>query len=173
MAVTRQQKEESLQELKDKFSKAKSVAFGQYAGMSVAQVTAMRNEMRGVNVEFKVAKKTLIKLAAKQHGIELTDDLMPGTVGAVFSYEDAVSGPKILAKFAKKIEALKLLGGAMEGKAMSLKDMKTLADLPSRVELLAKFMSMLVSPVQKFHGTISSPVSSFARALKAYADKKA
>lgn len=172
MAVTRQQKEESLAELKEKFAKAKSVAFGQYAGMSVEQISAMRKEMRAANVEFKVAKKTLMKIAAKENGVEVSDEMIPGTIAAIFSYGDQVSGPKIVSKFAKKIEVLKLVGGIMDGKILSLKDIKILADLPSKEELLAQFMSMLLSPLQKFHGTISAPMSSFARAAQAYADKK-
>lgn len=159
-------------ELKEKFARAKSVAFGQYAGMSVEQLSAMRKEMRAANVEFKVAKKTLMKIAAKEQGVEIPDDLMPGTIGAILSYGDQVSGPKIVSKFAKKIEVLKLVGGMMDGKTLSLKDVKVLAELPSREELLAKFMSMLNAPLQNFHGAISAPVSSFARATKAYADKK-
>ena len=172
MAVTRQQKEESLVELKEKFAKAKSVAFGQYAGISVEQISAMRKEMRAANVEFKVAKKTLMKIAAKENGVEVSDDLMPGTIAAIFSYGDQVSGPKIVTKFAKKIEVLKLVGGVMDGKTLSMKDVKALADLPSKEELLAKFMSMLVSPLRNFHGAISSPLASFARTTQAYADKQ-
>lgn len=172
MAVTRQQKEEILAELKEKFQKAQSVTFGQYAGMSVKDVSAMRREMRKADVEFKVAKKTLMKLAAKDQGIDLPDEIMEGTVAAVFSYSDPVSGPKILSTTAKKIEALKMLGGVMEGKVMTLQDMKTLASLPSKLELLAKFMYMLRAPLQNFHGAISAPTTSFARALKAYADKQ-
>jgi large subunit ribosomal protein L10 len=172
MAVTRQQKEEILAELKDKFKRAQSVTFGQYAGMSVKDVSAMRREMRKADVEFKVAKKTLMKLAAKDQGIDLPDEIMEGTVAAVFSYGDPVSGPKILSTTAKKVEALKMLGGMMEGKVMTLQDMKTLAGLPSKLELIAKFMSMLNAPLQNFHGAISAPTTSFARALKAYADKQ-
>lgn len=172
MAVTKQQKQEILADLKDKFSRAKSVAFGQYSGMSVAQVSDLRRELRKANVEFKVAKKTLMKLAAKDQGVEVPDEIIEGTIAAVFSYEDPASGPKIMSQTSKKVEMLKMLGGIMEGKVMGLAEMKVLASLPSKLELLAKFMSMLRAPLQNFHGAISAPTSSFARAMKAYADKK-
>lgn len=172
MAITRQKKEEVLKELIQKFGEAKSVAFGQYSGMTVSELSKMRAAMREVGVEFKVAKKTLLKLAAKEHGIELPDEVMEGTVGATFSYNDVVSGPKLIKTTSKKVEVLKLLGGIMDGKVLSSSQMRELADLPSREELLAKFMGMLQSPLRSFMGMLQAPPSSFARALTALAEKK-
>ncbi len=169
MAITRQKKEELLKELVQLFAEAQSVAFGQYSGMTVAQLQEMRKEMRKVGVEFKVAKKTLIKLAAKENGLELPDEILEGTIGAAFSKEDIVSGPKLLKKTAKKIEVVKLLGGVMEGKVLSITEMGALADLPSREQLLAKFVGMLQGPLRAFHGMLSAPTASMARALDAYA----
>ena len=168
MAITRQKKEEILAELIKKFQEAKSVSFGQYAGMSVTDLSEMRNKMREAGVEFKVAKKTLLRLAAKEAGLELPDEIVEGTVGAAFSYEDAVSGPKMLKTTGKKIEVVKLLGGVMEGKVLSIQEMGELADLASREELLAKFVGMMRSPLQSFYGAISSPMSSLARSLSEY-----
>lgn len=169
MAITRQKKEEILAELIKKFQEAKSISFGQYAGMSVDEVSAMRNEMREAGVEFKVAKKTLFRLAAKEAGVELPDEIIEGTVGAAFSFEDAVSGPKLFKKTSKKVEVVKLLGGVMEGKVLSIQEMGELADLPSREELLAKFVGMMRAPLQNFYGAISGPTSSLARTLSEYA----
>jgi large subunit ribosomal protein L10 len=171
MPVTRQKKEEILAELIKKFSEAKSVAFGQYAGMSVTQLSEMRNEMRENGVEFRVAKKTLFRLAAKENGIELPDEIVEGTVGAAFSYEDAISGPKMIKTTSKTIEVVKLLGGIMEGKVLSVSEMGELADLPSKDELLAKFAGMMRAPLYGFHGALSSPLASMARALDEYAKK--
>ncbi len=172
MATTRQQKEVTLQELKDKFGRAKSVAFGQYAGMTMEQLSKMRKQMRENNVEFKVAKKTLFKLAAKDQGLELSDDLLPGTIGAAFSYEDGIAGPRIIKKMGKEVEVLKLMGGIMEGQVLSIAQMKEIADLPSKQELLAKLVGLMRAPLQNFYGAIQSPLSSFARAVQGYAEKK-
>jgi large subunit ribosomal protein L10 len=172
MATTRQQKEASLQELKDKFSRAKSVAFGQYAGMTMEQLSKMRKQMRENNVEFKVAKRTLFKIAAKEQGLELTDDLMMGTVGAAFSYEDGIAGPRIIKKMGKEVEVLKLMGGIMEGQVLSVAQMKEIADLPSKQELLAKVVGLMRAPLQNFYGAIQSPLASFARGVQGYAEKK-
>ncbi len=171
MAITRQKKEEILADLIQKFKDSKSVAFGQYAGMNVDEISEMRKTMREAGVDFKVAKKTLIKLAAKEAGLELPEEILEGTVGAAFSYDDVVSGPKLLKATAKKIEVVKLLGGVMEGRVLSITEMQELADLPSKEELLAKFVGMLQGPLRAFHGAISGPTASFARALDAYAQQ--
>ncbi|MBU0981455.1 50S ribosomal protein L10 [Patescibacteria group bacterium] len=171
MPITKQKKEEILQELNEKFKNAKSVAFGQYAGMTVEELSNMRREMRESNVEFKVAKKTLLKLAAKENGLELPNEVVEGTVGAVFSYDDPSVGPKIVKDTSKKVKVLQLMGGIMDGAVLSVADMNELASLPSRDMLLAKFMMMMRAPLTQFHGAISSPLSSFARAMKAYAEQ--
>lgn len=170
MAVSRQKKEEILQELVTKFKEAKSVSFGQYAGMSVKEVSELRSAMREAGAEFKVAKRTLFKLAAKEAGIELPDDIMEGTVGAAFSYEDAVSGPKVFKDTSKKIEVVKLMGGVMDGKVLTITQMQELADLPSKEELLAKFVGMMQGPLRGFHGALNGGLGSFARILQAYAE---
>ncbi|MFA6023762.1 MAG: 50S ribosomal protein L10 [Candidatus Gracilibacteria bacterium] len=172
MPITRPQKEAYLEELRDKFGRAKSVAFGQYSGMTMAQLSKMRTEMRAAGVEFKVAKRTLFKIAAKEQGFELPDELMMGTVGAAFSYEDGIAGPRIIKKMGKEVEALKLMGGIMEGQVLSVAQMKEIADLPSKQELLAKVVGLMRAPLQNFYGAIQSPLSSFARALQGYAEKK-
>lgn len=171
MAVSRQKKEEILAELIELFKDAKSVSFGQYSGMSVADISTMRDEMREKGVKFKVAKRTLFKIAAKEYGIELPDDIMEGTVGAAFSYEDAVSGPKLLKATAKKVEVVKLMGGIMDGKVISIAQMTELADLPGREELLAKFVGMMQGPLRGFHGMLNGGLGSFARALQAYSEQ--
>lgn len=173
MATSRQKKEETLQELKDKFRRAKSVAFGQYKGLNVAQISKLRRSLREIGVDFKVAKRTLFKLAAKDQGLELPDEIIEGTVGAAFSYEDSVSGPRLLKKIGKELQALKLLGGVMEGQVLSVDQMKVIAELPSREELLAKFVGLLRAPLQNFYGLLKSPLSSFLRAVQVYAEKKA
>ena len=168
MAITRQKKEEILAELIKKFQDSKSVAFGQYAGMSVSDLAEMRGQMREVGVEFKVAKKTLMRLAAKEMGLELPDEIMEGTIGVAFSYDDVVSGPKALKTTSKTHEVVKLMGGIMDGKVLSFEEIQELASLASREELLAQFVGMISAPLQNFYGGLSSPMSSFARTLSEY-----
>lgn len=172
MAITRQKKEEILNGLKDSFASAKSVAFIQYEGMTVAEVTDLRAKLRSADVDMKVAKKTLMKIAAKEHGVELPAEIMEGTVAAIFSKNDPAAGPKFIKQTAKTVEVLKLLGGVMEAKVLSRKDMQELADLPSREQLLAKFIGMMQAPLYGLRGLMEGPTSAFARALQELAKQK-
>lgn len=173
MAVTREQKAEQLKELQDKLSKASSVIFTNYIGLTVGQVSALRRQLRAVGAEMKVAKKTLIQIAAKEKGLpELPEQTMTGPVACIFCYTDAVAGAQAAFKFGKDHPQVSFLGAIYEGKLLSQADAKTLAQIPSRQVLLAIFAGMLRSPLQSFAGMCVSPLSGFARALSEIAKKK-
>ncbi len=169
MAITKQQKDDILQELIDKFSKSKSVVFTDYRGLDVASVSDLRNKLREGGAEAKVAKKTLMRLAAKDQKIdEIPDEILDGPVAATFSYEDELGGLKILFNFSKENEKLKLLGGIIDGKIVGKDEIIQLAKLPSRDELLAKLIGSMNAPVSGFVGIMSNLMSGFVRVVSAY-----
>ncbi|MBU1017405.1 50S ribosomal protein L10 [Patescibacteria group bacterium] len=169
MAITKQQKTEILQELVDKFGRSKSVVFSDYRGLDVASVSDLRNKLREKDAETKVAKKTLIKLAAKESGVDdLGDDMLTGPVSATFSYEDEMTGLKVLFNFSKTNENLKLLGGVINGKVVGAEEIIQLAKLPGREELLAKLMGSMSAPVSGFVGILGNLLGGFVRVLNAY-----
>ncbi|MBU0727089.1 50S ribosomal protein L10, partial [Patescibacteria group bacterium] len=171
MPVTKQKKEEILKELVDKFGKSKSVVFADYRGLDVASISNLRNKLREGDAEMKVAKKTLIGLAAKENAIDNIDDSgMEGPVAATFSYEDPLSGIKVLFKFAKENENLKLLGGIIDGKVVGPEVINQYAQLPSREELLAKLMGSINAPVSGFVGILGNLLGGFVRVVNAYKD---
>lgn len=172
MAVTKQMKQEQLAELVDKFKKAKAVVFAQNNGLTVAEIQELRGNLREKNSDMKVAKKTLMLLAAKEAGYtELPDDLMAGAVGVVFSYDDIIAGAKAVYEYAKKHDSLALLGALLDGKVLGTKEAKELASLPSKEELITKLLYLLKSPISGFHGVLNGTLSSFVRALDAIAKK--
>jgi large subunit ribosomal protein L10 len=172
MAVTKQKKEEILKELVDKFGKSKSIVFADYRGLSVANLSDLRRKLRKVKAEMKVAKKTLMNIAAKENKLEeLSSSVMEGPVAATFCYEDEMSGIKVLFQYSKENEKLKLLGGIIDGKLISADIVKQYAKLPSREELLAKFMGSVKSPVSGFVGVLSNVMGGFVRVVNAYKDK--
>ena len=127
MAISRQKKEEILAELKEKFKGAKSVVFTAYSGLSVKDISTVRRALREKDVQCKIAKKTLIKLAAEDNGYkEIPDELMEGPIAAIFA-EDEVSGAKTIGDLAKEFEQLKLLGGLMDGEILSLEQVTALS----------------------------------------------
>ncbi len=171
MAITREKKKEILQDLIDKFTKSKTVVFSDYRGLDVSSISDLRNQLRAGGSECKVAKKTLMRLAAKETDIgELGDDIMEGPVSATFSYEDELAGLQILFKFSKGNENLKLLGGIIDGKVVGKDEIIQLAKLPSKEELYAKLIGSMNAPVSGAVGVLSNILSGFVRVLNAYKD---
>ena len=147
-------------EIASKMKENDSTVVVEYRGLSVAEVTELRRELRKENVEMKVYKNSLAQRAASEVGAEeLTNDLV-GPNALVFG-PDAVAPARILAEFAKKHEKLVLKSGIVEGKVVGVETIKELAGLPNREGML----SMLLSCLQ-------SPIRSFACVVKAVADKQ-
>ncbi len=163
MSQTKGEKEQVLSDLQNQFKSAKAVVFADYQGLSVKDLKNLRTKLREAGVSFNVAKKTLIKLAAKDSGYdEIPDSVMEGPVGAAFSSQEEVAGAaKIINDFAKKNKALKLRGSLFEGKILSVVETKQLAVLPSKQELLTKLVYLF-----------NAPISGFARVIQAIADKQ-
>jgi large subunit ribosomal protein L10 len=170
MAITRQKKEDILKELVDKFGKSKSVVFANYRGLDVAGISDLRRRLNENDAEMKVAKKTLISLAAKESKIEIDPSSMEGPIAATFSYKDPLSGIQALFKFSKENDKLKLLGGVIDGVPVGPEVIEKYAKLPSHEELFAKFIGSMQSPVSGFVGILGNVLGGFVRAISAYKD---
>jgi large subunit ribosomal protein L10 len=162
MALTKQQKSAQLTELKEKMQKSSSVMFAHYIGLTVKNVSDFRDQLKASDAEMKVAKKTLMQLAAKELGMpELTDDSIQGPVACIFSFADPMTGAQVAFKFGKTNPQVELIGGIFEGKLISKEEAITLAKMPNKLQLLGMFAAML-----------NSPLSSFARGLSELAKQK-
>ncbi|BDH63678.1 50S ribosomal protein L10 [Lysinibacillus sp. PLM2] len=150
-----------VQEIAEKFQSASSVVVVDYRGLTVAQVTELRKQLREAGVEFKVFKNTLARRAAEIAGLEGINEALTGPNAIAFSNEDVVAPAKIINEFAKKNEALEIKAGIIEGTVSSAEDVKALAELPSREGLLSMLLSVLQAPMRNF-----------ALATKAVADQK-
>ncbi len=174
MAVTREKKEQALQELNEKFSKSKSVVFAGYRSLDMEKQNELRSSLRTGGNELKIGKKTLMMLAARQNGVDgLDPSMMEGPVAATFSYQDPLSGLKTLFNFSKKNESLKLLGGIIDGKPVGPQTILEYAKLPGREELLAKLMGSMKAPVSGMAGLMNNLIAGFVRVVNGYAEKKA
>lgn len=174
MPLTKEQKQDILKKLVEQIKAAKSIIFADFEGLSVEEITELRNQMREQGASFKVAKKTLIRIAAKEAGYdqELSDDILEGSVGAAFSMEDEIAAAKILYNFSKKHKKLDLRGGLFEERVISVEETKQLAMLPGKEELLAKFVYLLKSPISGFHGVLNNTIAGFVRVLNAVKEKQ-
>lgn len=174
MAKTKAQKQETLTRLQDGFANAKSIVFVAFDGTTVQQVTSLRQKCEKDQVEYVVAKKTLMNLALKQAGYADVDTTsMPGSVAVAFSAQDEVLPVKLLAEMGKTVEALKLVGGIVDKKSVDVAMLKQLATLPSKQELLAKVVGSIASPLSGFVRVLAGPSRSFVCVLKALSEKKA
>lgn len=153
-------KQALVSEISDKIKNSDSTVVCEYRGLSVAEVTELRRNLREENVEFKVYKNTMVERACEDCGYEALKDVLAGPNAFAFS-KDATAPARVLAKFAKKHKALVLKSGIVEGKVVDENTIQELSLLPNRDGML----SMLLSCLQ-------SPVSSFARVVKAVADAK-
>jgi len=173
MALTKQEKQAQVKDLSDKMSRASSVIFANYLGLTVAQITKLRSHLKKGGAEMKVAKKNLIKIAAKEaKAPEVTDEMLPGDIACIFSYEEPTAGPGAAFKFGKDHPFVKLIGGIFEGKILSTAEANALATIPSRQQLLGTFAGMIQSPLSSFVRGIGSPLTTFARAMSEYAKTK-
>lgn len=174
MAVTKQRKQEILEELIELFKQAKSVAATKYTGISVNNMNALRGRMYKQEVAFKVAKKTLIRLAAKEAGYadEIPDTLLDGPVALAFGMQDEISAPKAIKDTAKELKSLGLLGGFMDGKILSQADIQQLADIPPFEVLMTRFVRAIKGPVSGFHGALHGTLRNFVGVLNAIKEEK-
>ena len=153
-------KQALVSEISEKMKNSESTVVCEYRGLSVAEVTELRRNLRAEDVEFKVYKNTMVERACDETGFEDLKDILVGPNAFAFS-KDATAPARVLAKFAKKHDALVLKKGIVEGKVVDEATIKELSTLPNREGML----SMLLSCLQ-------SPISSFARAIQAVADNK-
>jgi large subunit ribosomal protein L10 len=173
MALTREQKETQVADLQKKMKAASSVIFAHYIGLTVANITKLRSELKKEQAEFKVAKKSLIQIALKQlNAPEVSEEMLPGPVACIFSMGEPTSGASIAYKFGKDHAQVKLIGGLFGDKLMTATEAFEFASIPPRPQLLAIFMSMCNTPLSQFMNACSSPLTGFARALSELAKQR-
>ena len=129
-----------------------------YLGITVEEATNLRAELRKAGVQFAVVKNSILTRAAKEAGLEGMDDIFKGPSAVAFSNDDVVAPAKILADFAKKVEALEIKAGVVEGKVSSKEEIEALAKLPSREGLLSMLLSVLQAPVRNTALAIKKPL---------------
>lgn len=160
-----------LAELKERFDGADSVVLTEYRGLTVPQLQQLRSEL-GFDVELHVAKNTLIKIAANEHGIEGLDDLLVGPTAIAFIKGEAVDAAKTMKKFAKDNEAFVVKGGYMDGNALTADQVNAIAEMDNRETTLAKIAGAFEGSLAKAAGLFQAPASKTARLVAALQDKQ-
>ena len=155
-----EEKKAQVAALKEKFEGAVAGVVVDYKGISVADDTKLRKELREAGVEYSVAKNTLIRLAIDGTALAAMDDILNGPTAVATSKEDYVAAARILSKFAEKNDNFKIKAGFLDGELISLEKVDSLAKLPSKEQLLATVCM-----------AFQAPMASFARVIQAIVDK--
>ena len=153
-------KKQVVSEIAEKFKSAQAAVVCEYRGLTVAEMTDLRRQLRAENIELKIYKNTMTARAADELGYEGLDATLTGPNAIAFGNDDAVAPARVLVDFAKKHDALVVKGGVVEGKVVTDQTIKELSALPNREGMYSMLLSCLVSPIR-----------GFALAVKAVAEK--
>ena len=168
--MDRAQKAEVIDGLTERFGAAGVVVVARYQGMTVADMSKLRSQMRAVGASFKVSKNRLAKRAAEVTSAKPIADLLKGPTGIAFS-EDPISAPKVAVDYAKTNPKFVILGGVVGTQFIVAKGVEALASLPSLDELRATIAGMLLQPATKIARILQAPGGQVARVISAYAKK--
>ena len=156
------EKQAIVADLTNKLQNAAAGVLVDYKGITVAEDTALRAELRKNNVEYAVVKNTLLRFAVNNCGMNALDDLLNGTTSLAICHDDPVAPARVVNDFAKKIDGrFEIKGGFMDGKAMPLNEVMALAEIPPLPVLQAQVL-----------GTMLAPISGLACVLKQIAEKQ-
>jgi large subunit ribosomal protein L10 len=161
-----------VEEITAKLKEARAVFVTEYRGMSVSQMADLRTPLRAVGAEHKVYKNTLVKLAATNAGLDGLNEHLTGPTALTFASEDSVGAAKALVDAAKANPLLVIKGGMLGDAPMSADDVKALASLPSREELLANLAGALQAPLVKTARLLNALPNKFAFGLSALIEKQ-
>jgi large subunit ribosomal protein L10 len=166
LSLSLEQKQAVVSEIAAQLAKAQAVIVAENRGLSVEAVTGLRAKARKAGLYLRVLKNTLARRAVKGTPFEKLADQLSGPLLYGIA-QDPVAGAKVLAEFAKENERFVIKGGAMSNSTMSSQDIKVLATMPSREQLLAKLAGTLQAPIATLARTLNEVPGKFARALAA------
>ena len=137
-----------VEELSSKIGEATSVVFVNYSGITVAQDTELRKQFRDASVDYSVVKNTLTRLAANKAGYSAFDEILNGTTSMACTTGDPIAPARIICEFAKKNkDVLAIKGGFVEGKVLSVDELKSFGELPSKNALVAQVLGTFLAPI--------------------------
>ena len=159
-------------ELTEKMKNASAGVLVDYKGITVADDTKLRRELRAAGVEYAVIKNTMLRFAIDNLGYSELDEQLNGTTALAISPEDPVAGAKILTAYAKKNDKFKIKGGFVDGKPLNTAEVANLAELPPREVLIAKVLGGFNAPISGLVGVTNGLLRGLVAALAAIAEKK-
>jgi large subunit ribosomal protein L10 len=167
-----EEKKKQVAELSEKLKAAHTGVIVNYKGITVADDTKLRKELRESGSNYKVVKNTILRLALKEAGIEGLDSILEGTTAIAVNTEDYVAPAKVLNNYAKQNKNFEIKGGFIDGKSATVAEIQTLASLPSKEELVAQTLRGLNAPISGFVTVLNGTLRGLVIALNAIAEKQ-
>ena len=167
------EKVESVAELHEKLARAVSAVLADFRGLTVQEITDLRQQLRDASLELAVVKNTLARLAVQETPFERLSPYLNGPTSITLSYRDTVAPAKILSAYVKKQPKLAVRAGLFEGEIIPAEKIAEIADLPPRDVILAQALAAMQGPLAGLVWTLQGVLSTFMGTLQAIHDKKA
>ncbi len=172
MPITRAKKEELLSQYKEKIANASAIVFTHYRGSSVKQQRSLRAKLKDVGAEYLIVKNSILGIALKEvRGID-ADALTSGPNGVVFVGEDIAKGVTALKDWIKAEKIIEITGAVLESSILNAESADKLSDLPTKEQVRAQLLGMLVSPASSLARIINAPAGGLARVINAHVEKQ-
>jgi large subunit ribosomal protein L10 len=167
--MDRAQKTEQVKDIRSRFDRMSSAVFLDFTGMTVEEVTKLRDAFRSKGVEYKVVKNTLVsKALADQQYVDKLEPALRGMTGIAWSFEEPSMAARLLRDISKENDKLKIKAGLLDGEVLSARAVEDqLATLPSKDEMRARFLATLNAPAQRFVMLLNAPAREFVGVLAA------
>ncbi len=169
LPLSRQEKEKLVIGTAERLRQAEAIVLADYRGLNVARLRALRRALRAQRAEFRVIKNSLLLRAFEKAGLTVPTELLTGPTSLILMYDELSAPTKVLLDVARETELLTIKGGMMSGRILGAAAMRSLADLPSREQLLSQFVGLLAAPLQRQLAVLQAPVQGFLNVLNARA----
>lgn len=167
MADPRPEKVAVVDELEKRLRASPVIILTDYRGLTVDEIGALRGRLREAKIEYRVAKNTLLAIAAERCGYRDLSRFLSGPTAVVFGHDDPSLPARLLQEFIRQYRKLEIKGGVVSGEALDADSVRALALLPSRVELLARTIGMIQAPLRAVVTVLSGPARALVTALDA------
>ena len=161
------QKAEAIEELTEKLSRAQLAVVTDYRGLSVRDLATLRRQLHGLDVDYMVAKNTLLRIAARNNGIEGSEELLAGPTAIAFCYQDIVAPSKAISDFARTSRILNVRGGLLNGQPVGAEDINRLATLPPIEQLRAELVGSIGGALASLVGVLNGVLQQLVGTLEA------
>jgi large subunit ribosomal protein L10 len=166
------EKAQTIDYLAEKLRTSKGAVLVDYRGLNVTEITALRRQLANDEIDFHVAKNTLLRIAAERAQVEIAPDLLTGPTAIAFANRDEVSAARQLTDYTRRSRIVDLKGGILGGRSLTAEQVTRVAELPSREILLAQLIGVIQAPLARALGVIQAPAREVAGLAQALYDRQ-